>query len=78
MPKRRDQLRELRHHGAPELQKLLASTREQLRDLRFRVSANQHKDVRELRELKHRIAQILTLIGQHRHRPRPATAEKGS
>ncbi|MBI4425978.1 MAG: 50S ribosomal protein L29 [Candidatus Kerfeldbacteria bacterium] len=62
MPKRRDQLNELRHHGRPELQRLLAASREALRDLRFRVAANQHKDVREIRELRARIARIQTFM----------------
>lgn len=71
MPKRRDHLKELRAKGRPELERFLATTREQLRDVRFRVSANQHRDVRELRELRRTIAQVLTLL----HHPTPASTD---
>lgn len=55
-------IKELRQKGEDELQKLLKAQREQLRDLRFRVSSKQHKDVRELREARHVIARILTVL----------------
>lgn len=50
----------------PELIRELAASREKLRDLRFRVSQGQHKDVREIRELRVRIARLGTLIVRHR------------
>ena len=56
--------KELQQKSAPELQRLLASLREQLRDKRFRVSEGQHKDVREIRELKKDIARLLTRLHQ--------------
>lgn len=55
-------IKELRQKGEEELQKLLKLHREQLRDLRFKVSTKQHKDVRELREARHLIARILTVL----------------
>lgn len=67
MPKTREQLKALRAKGAVELQKLLASSREELRDLRFRVMSNQHKDIRDLREVRKRIAKILTILAHHSH-----------
>ncbi|MBI4093271.1 MAG: 50S ribosomal protein L29 [Candidatus Kerfeldbacteria bacterium] len=64
----RDQRNELKSKGVPELQKLLLSSREEHRDLRFRISAKQHKDIRDLREVRHRIARILTLLKSRRGR----------
>lgn len=42
------------------LEKDLAHLREELRDLRFRVSQNQHKDVRDVREKRKDIARIMS------------------
>lgn len=44
------------------LKRDLAHLREELRELRFRVSQNQHKDVRDVREKKRAIARLLTEI----------------
>jgi len=40
----------------------LKSTREALRDLRFRVLAKQHKGVRDLRQIKRDVAKIHTVL----------------
>lgn len=53
---------ELKQKSPVELQRLLQAKREQLRDRRFKVAQGQHKDVRELRELKHDIARLLTKV----------------
>jgi len=53
---------ELKQKSSVELQRLLQEKREQLRDRRFKVAQGQHKDVRELRELKHDIARLMTKI----------------
>ncbi|MBI5466878.1 MAG: 50S ribosomal protein L29 [Candidatus Kerfeldbacteria bacterium] len=58
---------ELKQKSASELQRLLQTTREQLRDRRFKVAQGQHKDVREVRELKHDIARLMTRIKQVEH-----------
>ncbi len=55
---------EITRKGQPELERLLASNRERLRSLRFAVSQGQHKDVRDLRELKHDIARLMTKLRQ--------------
>ena len=55
------EIKELRKKSDKDLEKLLKLSREQLRDLRFRISAKQHKGVRELRQLKKDIARILTI-----------------
>ena len=45
-----------------ELMKILATTREQLREASFRVHRGEEKDVRLIRELRKRIAQALTFL----------------
>ncbi len=71
MAKSKDQLQELKSKGVVELGKMLKSSREDLRDLRFKVASDQHKDIRELREIRKRIARILTLLQRA-----PAPVEK--
>jgi ribosomal protein L29 len=56
------EIKELREKSEKELTKLLATSREKLRDLRFKVTAKQLKNVREIRKTKKLIAQILTIL----------------
>ncbi|MFA6553222.1 MAG: 50S ribosomal protein L29 [Patescibacteria group bacterium] len=56
------EIKELRQKSEDELKKLLKVQQEQLRELRFKVSTKQHKDVRELREARHLIARLLTIL----------------
>ncbi|MFH0828609.1 MAG: 50S ribosomal protein L29 [Candidatus Kerfeldbacteria bacterium] len=67
MPKQREQRQELASKGHQELTLMLAAAREELRSLRFRIASNQHKDIREVRDVRKRIARILTILS---HRPR--------
>lgn len=60
---------EVKTKPTPELEKLLKTAQESVRDLRFRVGAKQHKDVRELREAKRLVAWILTLLSERRRHP---------
>ena len=62
--KAREELKELKLKSVAELRKLFNSSREKLRELRFKVSQNQLKNVREIRVLKKKIAKISTLIKQ--------------
>jgi large subunit ribosomal protein L29 len=55
-------IKELRKKSEQELLKFLKLKREQMRDLRFQVAAKQRKDVRDLRQIKKDIAQILTVL----------------
>jgi len=55
-------VKELRKKSESELQKFLKLQRETMRDLRFKIAAKQHKDVRNLREVKQVIARILTVL----------------
>lgn len=54
-------IKELKDKTTKELDKLLADLREKLRVMRFKVASKQLTDVREIREVKKTIAQILTL-----------------
>ncbi|MBI2577398.1 MAG: 50S ribosomal protein L29 [Candidatus Wildermuthbacteria bacterium] len=55
---------EVKSMSEAELQKELAEKRNKLRDLRFDLASGKVKNVREIREIKHRIAQILTSLQQ--------------
>ena len=57
---------DLKNKNLKDLQQTLMEQREVLRELRFKVSEKQLKDVRTIREVKKEIAQILTLINQKR------------
>lgn len=59
---------ELSKKSEAELGRLLREHREIVRDLRFKVSAQQSKDVRHLRMTKKLIARILTELAVRRHR----------
>lgn len=71
--KAREELKELRLKSESELQRLLALNREKLRDLRFKVSQNQLKNIREIRQLKKKISKILTLL---KEQPKAKKSEK--
>jgi len=57
-------LTELRQKSKTELQKILQSSQEGLRQLRFDLAAGKIKNVREIRKIKKEIARILTLLKQ--------------
>jgi len=58
------ELAELRQRSKNELQKMLQSSQERLRQLRFDLAAGKIKNVREVRKIKKEIARILTLLKQ--------------
>lgn len=57
-------IKELREKNERELASLLESSRDLLRSLRFRVAANQEKDVREVRQTRKTVARIMTLLSE--------------
>ena len=61
-------MKELKEKNKKELQKLLASSREKLRGLRFRVASKQLKNIREIREIRKIIARILTIISGNKNK----------
>jgi large subunit ribosomal protein L29 len=62
--KAKEELKELKLKSEAELNRLLVSNREKLRDSRFKVSQNQLKNIREIRNIRKKIAQILTILKQ--------------
>ena len=57
-------LKELQEKNEKELTKLLTASREHLRELRFRAHNDQLKNVREIRNERKGISNILTVIKQ--------------
>lgn len=53
---------ELKSKDSAELQALLNADREKLRELRFKDSNKQLKNIREIRNIKKTIARILTFL----------------
>lgn len=60
------EFKELVNQTKDELQATLLSTREKLRELRFKDANKQLKDVREIRVLRHLVAQALTLLNKQK------------
>ena len=58
------ELSELKQKLKEELQKILTDKRDKLRQLRFDLVAGKVKNVREIRQIKKEVAQILTLLNK--------------
>lgn len=56
------EIKELRIKNEVELRRLLSELQDKLRDLKFRLSSEQFKNVREIRKTKRTIARIRTLL----------------
>lgn len=56
------EIKELKDKKEGDLHRLLAETRDKLRELRFKDSNKQLKNVREIRTGKKTVAKILTLL----------------
>ncbi len=52
----------LRKKPKSELQRMLSSFQEKLRKLRFNLASGKVKNIKEIRELRKDIAQILTIL----------------
>lgn len=59
--------KEIKNKSTAELNRELTQLRANLRDRRFKVAQGQHKDVREIRELKSDIARIMTRLTELTH-----------
>ena len=57
-------IKELRQKTDKELNELVATLREQLRNFRFEVAADAIKDVRDIRDAKKTIARALTILSE--------------
>lgn len=58
------EFKELKNKKENELQKILNESRDKLRDLRFKDANKQLKNVREIRQLRNMISQVLTLLNR--------------
>lgn len=58
--------KELKKKSESQLHKVLAESRDKLRDLRFKDANKQLKDVREIRKVRTTIAQVLTLLNSNK------------
>ena len=61
-------MKTLEKKSVPDLEKLLGEKREELRELRFKVAANQLKQVHKVRVVRTEIAQILTLLNERKNK----------
>lgn len=52
---------ELKKKSAEELKDIYSAHLEKLKDMRFKIASKQLKNIREIRNIKKEIAQILTL-----------------
>lgn len=66
--------KDLRSKSVPDLQKQLASLREKLRDLNFRIANKQVKNYREHKNLREDIARVLTVLHE-KNATRPAATK---
>lgn len=57
-------LPELRKKSDEQLHALIAEERDKLRALRFEMTTKKIKDVHDLRKIKKRVAQMLTILSQ--------------
>lgn len=61
------EFKELKTKKISELHNILADLRDKSRELRFKDSNKQLKNVRGIREIKKEIAQVLTLINKDKN-----------
>jgi ribosomal protein L29 len=58
------EFKELKNKSESELHRALSESREKLRDLRFKDTSKQLKNVREVRVVKKTIAKVLMLLNK--------------
>ncbi|MDP2944662.1 MAG: 50S ribosomal protein L29 [bacterium] len=56
--------KELQTKSETELRKILGQNREKLRELRFKDSNKQLKNIREIRTVKEQVAHVLTILNK--------------
>lgn len=61
-------LKELKTKSISELHNILADLRDKLRELRFKDSNKQLKNIRSIRNIKKEISQVLTLINNDKNK----------
>jgi len=68
--------KELKKKNESQLHKILAESRDKLRDLRFKDANKQLKDVREIRKIRKIIAQVLTLLNSKNNKRQTVSSNK--
>lgn len=58
-------LKDLKTKNVSELQSILSDWRDKWRELRFKNSNHQLKEIRQIRQIRKNIARVLTLINQN-------------
>jgi len=58
------EFQELKKKSADELKEMYMTNLEKLKDLRFKIASKQLKNIREMRNMKKEIAQILTIMNE--------------
>ena len=71
-------IKELRQKSELELKRLLAESREKLRDMRFKAAQRQLKKVRDIRVAKKTISRILTILEENQEARKSGSPEVGS
>ena len=64
-------IKELKNKKPSDLHKILAESRDKLRDLRFKDASRQLKNVREIRQVRKTIAQVLSLLNNKKENSKP-------
>ncbi len=59
-------IKEVRQKSDKELQKLLATLRDKLRDLRFKTASKQIKNYKEMEQIKKDVARISTVMKERK------------
>jgi len=70
------EFKELKKKKTADLHKLLAESRDTLRDLRFKVASKQLKDVSVVKKIKKTIANVLTLLNADKNENPSEATEK--
>ena len=60
------EFKELQTKDKADLQKMLSANQEKLRDLRFKDSNKQLKNIREIRLVRQMVARILTILSKQK------------
>ncbi|HBA36977.1 TPA: 50S ribosomal protein L29 [Candidatus Falkowbacteria bacterium] len=60
------EFKELQTKDKADLQKMLSANQEKLRDLRFKDSNKQLKNIREIRLVRQTVARILTILSKQK------------
>jgi len=68
--------KELKKKKISDLHKILAESRDKLRDLKFKDANKQLKDVRAIRKIRTTISQILTLLNKDKEKKSEKVEEK--